>query len=579
MSQNVKTDPYAPIEAALDQHKTRLESDHSEMMEVVERIRSSLGTLAEKAGAEVRFAEELRDQARAQLQSYRETSSADSDSVNHLSARIETLEAELAARHAELAEARTKLEDYEAGNDPDELKNIQAKYEKAKQHIERIERALKEQGDANEANQASKWKIAQLETTVSEYSEAAKADQERAAELQRKIEALTESEGALSRELEEARRFAEEQGSAAASTKQVADAAQQELNAKRDEIATLVEEQTKRESELSQSNKGNLELKSRIKELEEANAILKTDAEKASAQTSELETANAKLTDDLESVRSRARETAESERTKAQSLEKAETTIKELQTQVDELASLEERSAEWEADRKEAAGRIAELEEELRSERAGGTKSMLANELAQALKERDEARAQLRQLRSAAPEAPGPTPSAPESAKAAVIDDDKPVQIRDTSRDRRLGEVLLDSGLITKDDLDEVLRLQESEKPNEHIGAILVEMGAAKEDTVAQALAFQSGLEFVRLRDGAVHKGAPDILNRRVAERHHCLPLRVEGGALVLAMENPLDLIAIEDVERASEMPVRVAVSTRSDLAAAIARHYGSSVG
>ena len=103
-------------------------------------------------------------------------------------------------------------------------------------------------------------------------------------------------------------------------------------------------------------------------------------------------------------------------------------------------------------------------------------------------------------------------------------------------------------------------------------------MGVAKEDTVAQAISFQHGIEFVRLNDSAVSQNVLKIVNRRMAERHHCIPVRVDGGTLVLAMENPLDLIAIEDVERASEMPVRVAIATGSDIASAIALHYGSSL-
>jgi chromosome segregation ATPase len=576
MAQNVDTDPYAPIEAAIEEHRHRLESGHSEMMDVVERIRASLSTLAEKASAEVRFAEQLREQTRAQLEAHRHAFSEDAEAANRLSTRIETLEAELESRDRDLHALRQRLEEIEAGSDPDELNNLRAKYEKAKQHIDRIEKALKEQGDAAEANQAAKRKIAELEASLAGYSEAAKADQERATQLQERIESLAAAEQARATELEQARRDLQQHQAVADSSKQVADAVQQELNAKREEFESLQQEHAKLEQELAASNKANLDLKSRIKELEESGAILQADTDKAKARAAELEAASAKLNDEMELVRSRARETADAERSKAQMLENAQSQVVALQQRIEKLEPLEKRVEEIEAEREHDLARIAELEDEMRSERAGGTKSLLANELAQALQERDEARNQLRALRNRRSEPdPAPVPAAPPTETPRAPDD---IQILETMRDRRFGEVLLGSSLITQDDLDKALRIQDSERPNEHIGAILVSIGAAKEDTVAQALAFQHGLQFIRLRDGAIEKQAPRIINRRVAERHHCLPIRVDGGSLVLAMENPLDLIAIEDVERASEMPVRAVIATRSDIAAAIALHYGSTL-
>jgi len=62
------------------------------------------------------------------------------------------------------------------------------------------------------------------------------------------------------------------------------------------------------------------------------------------------------------------------------------------------------------------------------------------------------------------------------------------------------------------------------------------------------------------------------LLHERLADKHTVLPVRIEDGELVLAMENPLDLIAIEDVERATELRVRTAVATPSAIRREIAR-------
>jgi type IV pilus assembly protein PilB len=99
-------------------------------------------------------------------------------------------------------------------------------------------------------------------------------------------------------------------------------------------------------------------------------------------------------------------------------------------------------------------------------------------------------------------------------------------------------------------------------------------MGYAEETQVAQAVAHQRGLEYLSLGKDSINRDAARIVSARLAEKHLCIPVREEDGELVVAMENPLDLIAIEDVERASERRVRPAVATPTAILAAIATVY-----
>ena len=139
---------------------------------------------------------------------------------------------------------------------------------------------------------------------------------------------------------------------------------------------------------------------------------------------------------------------------------------------------------------------------------------------------------------------------------------------------RRMGEMLLNLGLIKQEDLAQALGEQAS-APQRRIGAILVEKGYATEEVVAQILAGQLGLPFVRLAPDAVEPGAPRLINGQTAKRRQCVPIAASPQHVVLAMANPLDLIAIDDVELTTGCRVDPVVATASDVAAAVARYYG----
>ena len=92
---------------------------------------------------------------------------------------------------------------------------------------------------------------------------------------------------------------------------------------------------------------------------------------------------------------------------------------------------------------------------------------------------------------------------------------------------------------------------------------------------VAQILAGQLGLSFVRLSPDAVDPAAPRLINGQTAKRRQCVPIASSPEHVVLAMANPLDLIAIDDVELTTGRRVEPVVATASEVAAAVARYYG----
>lgn len=140
----------------------------------------------------------------------------------------------------------------------------------------------------------------------------------------------------------------------------------------------------------------------------------------------------------------------------------------------------------------------------------------------------------------------------------------------------RMGDMLVDMRLLTEDQLSSALHDQES-KPQRRIGAILIEKGYVPEEVVARVLAQQLNLPFVRLAHDAVDDTAPRLINGQLAKRRQCIPITATPDSIVLAMANPQDLIALDDVKLSSGRTVSPVVATGTDIVAAIGRYYGLS--
>lgn len=137
---------------------------------------------------------------------------------------------------------------------------------------------------------------------------------------------------------------------------------------------------------------------------------------------------------------------------------------------------------------------------------------------------------------------------------------------------RPLGELLLDRGIINQAQLEQGLN-QQKEKGG-LIGEILVELGFVKEDDIAQALTAQYGFPYLPLSNYDVDLDIANIIPGRVARQYLLVPIDKIGNNLTLAMSNPLNVQAIEDVELLSGCSVQTFVSTSSDIKKAIEKYY-----
>ena len=137
---------------------------------------------------------------------------------------------------------------------------------------------------------------------------------------------------------------------------------------------------------------------------------------------------------------------------------------------------------------------------------------------------------------------------------------------------KTLGELLLDRGLITQAQMDQGLELQRVR--GGLIGEILVELEFVKEDDIAQALTAQYGFPYLPLSNYDVDSEITSIIPGRVARQYLLVPIDKIGNNLTLAMSNPLNIQAIEDVELLSGCSVQTFVSTSTDIKRAIEKYY-----
>jgi type IV pilus assembly protein PilB len=140
----------------------------------------------------------------------------------------------------------------------------------------------------------------------------------------------------------------------------------------------------------------------------------------------------------------------------------------------------------------------------------------------------------------------------------------------------KLGDILVGSGVI--DEAQLAAALGEQKKWGRPLGMTLVRMGLLEEADLVRTLAEQLALPMARLRGKRVIPEVLEIVPVELAEKHRCLPLflKPEGGAqaLFLAMEDPSDLVALDEVGFRIGMKVRPVLVAPSELDEALHRHY-----
>ncbi len=140
-----------------------------------------------------------------------------------------------------------------------------------------------------------------------------------------------------------------------------------------------------------------------------------------------------------------------------------------------------------------------------------------------------------------------------------------------------LGRLLVEAGVVTSGQLEQALAVKET--TGKRLGEIVVELGFASERAIAGALAEQYQLEFVDLDQVELDQNAVAKRPEALAVRYEALPVRfLSDGVLLLAVSDPTNLAAADDLRFALGASFRLAVATRAQIERAIARIHRPSL-
>lgn len=137
---------------------------------------------------------------------------------------------------------------------------------------------------------------------------------------------------------------------------------------------------------------------------------------------------------------------------------------------------------------------------------------------------------------------------------------------------KKLGDLLVDLGLISESNLRAVLESQKESKKK--LGEILIEEKYVSEREFLEVLEFQQGVPYIDLDRFSIEADAPKLISENLAKRHTVVPVSHDGVTITLAMNDPLDIYAIDDVKLATGLEVKPVIASKIAIIDAIDFFY-----
>src|SRR5579872_246126 len=147
----------------------------------------------------------------------------------------------------------------------------------------------------------------------------------------------------------------------------------------------------------------------------------------------------------------------------------------------------------------------------------------------------------------------------------------------DGSVAKRIGELLVEGGILSQSQLEQALFAQR--KDGRKLGQLLIELGLVSEVQLTQTLSRQLSVAWVSLYHVDFSRSLLNLVAREIAEKYSLVPIfvrrvRKQGETLYVAMDDPTNEAAIEEVSRAASLPVKPMIACPSDIRNAIRVYY-----
>jgi general secretion pathway protein E len=137
----------------------------------------------------------------------------------------------------------------------------------------------------------------------------------------------------------------------------------------------------------------------------------------------------------------------------------------------------------------------------------------------------------------------------------------------------RLGEILVQRGQLAQDELDRALEMQKER--GDKLGRILVDLGYVAQRDILAALSDQLNVAIAKLDGPPLVSPETERLSARFLRQAKALPLRMDGGALILAVSDPLDFETLAAAKSATGLRIRPEIALESEIVDAIDKYYG----
>ena len=140
---------------------------------------------------------------------------------------------------------------------------------------------------------------------------------------------------------------------------------------------------------------------------------------------------------------------------------------------------------------------------------------------------------------------------------------------------KRLGDILVEAGVISAQQLQEALSKQKI--LGKRLGKVLVDAGMTTEDSIATTLASQMNIPYLNLNEISIPPEVLTAIPEGIVRSHNLLPVKLEGNKLQITMVDPLDVFIIDEITFQTGYELNVGISPESQIEAAIKHYYGNS--
>ncbi len=139
---------------------------------------------------------------------------------------------------------------------------------------------------------------------------------------------------------------------------------------------------------------------------------------------------------------------------------------------------------------------------------------------------------------------------------------------------KRIGDLLIERGLITENELSFALDMQK--QTHDKLGEVLVKNNIVSEEDMAKTLAYQLEVDYVDLNRINIPQELASTIMRNTARKNHLVPIQKQGDSLYIAMDDPLNYYAIDEVRKVTKLKIVPMIATETAVERAITNLYGN---